>query len=378
MDQHQVRAGNEPHDPHGIAGSRRSLAHRPVTVWAATVAVFAALHAAVLVGASYWRYGDAQRAWPQTRAVLAQWDVHAASVTDIPGRWGGEWTDIPAPALDLDSGAVITQVLASTAAFALLLGAAMVLAVHGHRALARFGALIPAVSVAAMGGILARIAPMVPVPGSTPIDQLNLDMWPAALRDDRIALDRAMATTDTPIWWNALLAVLVAVVALVGVRQVLRVGRETAATVGRPAPWRVGATIGVLSVAMSVALAGDGSVPVNLAVVTGLTAFLLAAAAACTSAFVVTVMTLGVVATHWALLSAFDRAGGAPGGWSIGTSGAQSSWTLGTAVALLLAPVAGWATAELWSRAVRHSASRSAQTAEGRSTGGFSVPEPSR
>jgi hypothetical protein len=209
-----------------------------------------------------------------------------------------------------------------------------------------------------MGGVLARVAPMIPVPGNTPLDQLNLDQWPAALRDDRIALDRAMATTDTSLWWNALLAALVAVIAVIGVRRVLRESTDAVPANGRPAPWRVGAAVGVLAVATSISLVGDGSIEVNLAVVTGVTAFLLAAAAACSSAFVVTVMTLGVLATHWALAAAFDRSGGAPGGWGIGTSGAQSSATLGTTVALLLVPLVGWGSAEVWSRVASHAAAR--------------------
>lgn len=377
MDLHQLWVGDGPDDPHGVHGAVRSLLRRPVIVWAVAVGAFAALHAIVLVGASYWRYLGAQRAWPQTQAVLAQWDVDAARVT-AKGLWGSEWTDLPAPALDLDGGAVITQVLASSASFAVLLGAVLVLAVHVHRRLAWFGAVVPAVSVAAMGGLLARIAPMIPVPGSTPVEMLNLDMWPPELRQDRIDLDRAMAATDTPVWWNALLAVVVATVALLAVRRVLRLTgpQVNEAASGRPAPWRVGLAVGALAVAASVALVGDGSIAVNLAVVTGLSAFVLAAAAACTSAFVVTVLTLGVGTAHWALAAAFDRSGGAQGGWGIGTSGAQSSWTLGSTVALLLAPLAGWAVAEVWARASHRAAHGPSTTSAHRSRRQFPSPEP--
>ena len=246
--------------------------------------------------------------------------------------------------------------LAATAGFAVVLGAALVLAVHGRRALAYLGALLPAISVAAMGGVLGRVSPMIPVYGATDARELNLEQYPAALRADRIAIDRTFAWADTPVWWNGVVALLVGALAVIAVRRVLRVATTVAAPAGRPSPVRVALGIGLLAAALPFVVADDSYVATNLALVTGLTAFVLAAAAACSGVFVALALALGVVATHAQLAAAFGRASGATGGWGVGTGGAQQTATIGTAVALTLTPLVAWAVAETWSLVARHAA----------------------
>lgn len=366
--------GTDRDDPHGVVGAVRSLLRRPLVVWAIPVTAFAALHTAITVGAAWLRYLDAQAAWPQTQAAVARFDSHAAGLTGADASWVGAWQDLGAPALDLDGWAATQQVLAATAGFAVVLGAALVLAVHSRRALGYVGALVPAISVAAMGGVLGRVSPMIPVDGATDVRQLNLEQYPAALRADRIALDRTFAWADTPVWWNGVVALLVGAIAVVAVRRVLRVATTVAVPAGRPSPVRVALGIGLLAAAVPFVVADESYVAPNLALVTGLTAFVLAAAAACSGVFVALVLALGVVATQAQLAAAFDRASGATGGWGVGTGGAQHTATIGTAVVLVLTPLVAWAVAETWSLVTRHAA---APGGGDRSAGVLAVPGPS-
>jgi hypothetical protein len=351
--------GAGPDDPHGITGAIRSLLRRPAVIGSLAVLAFAVLHSAITVGASYWRYWGAQQAYAPTQAALAAWRVAAAGLTGRDAEWAGLWSPIGPPTLDLDGWAALEQVAAATTAFAALLGVALVLAVHGRRRLAVVAALTTGASVAAMAGVLARVSPMVPVAGDTDPRYLNLDEYPEALRGPRVLLAAAMAAQDTSTWWNWSIAFLTAALALGAVVVVLRRSPPTPIPAGRPQPATSGAVVlgaaalvtllggsAVLALAQSLGAEDvDLAVSVPFLVITALTIFSAAAAASTSRAFVAILLSLGFLVVHSLLHAAFDRGGGAPGGWGVGTGGLQVYATWGSAAALIAAPVLGWAVA---------------------------------
>ena len=334
---------------------QRPVMHDAARPWAVAVGVVALVDAAATIGASFWRYADARAAWPATQAAVADWQRAVDAMPD-KGSVGLVGWDFPPPTLDLDLSAATVQIAAATTAFAVLLAAAMLLAMRGRRVLAVVAALAPAVSVAVMGGPLARLAPMIPVHGLPAPPAEMTSAWPAALRPSMLEIDLAVTEVDTPVWWNAALAVVVGVIAVAAVAHILRRGPLVESAPLRGRPDFVGALVGSAAGLAVLSEPRDyGSVALTFVAGTCVVAFALAAAGAVAHLGSALALSLGMLATHGLVLLAFDRGSGAPGGWGVGSGGAQVSATTASAVVLVAAPLAGSALAVAWAALPIHS-----------------------
>lgn len=190
-----------------------------VAVWSVAVVVLAVLHTVITLAASYWRYAADAAAHDGAVAAVDRFNALASQL-------GDEWGFQPPgpPALDLDAGAALGQVIAATASFGVLLAVALVLLAHGRIASAYVAAATTGVSVATMAGLLARTSPMIPTDASADPAWLNLDQYPQALRQARIDMDAALVAQDTATWWNYAVAAVVALVALAAVEVCRRRG----------------------------------------------------------------------------------------------------------------------------------------------------------
>jgi hypothetical protein len=338
-----------------------------VTIAALATGAFAALTTAVTVGASYARFHADADAAPGIAVALRHYrEVVAAQPSRLQVY---SWADIGPARLDLDLGAAAVQVAAATTAFGVLLGIACLLAVRGQGRFALLAAALPALSVATMGGPLARMTPMISVRIAEP-DVATPGGWPPALQPGIRTLLAAIPVTDTPIWWNALVSLATGVIALAAVALVRRSGVRRSGVPGRPHPALVGAVLvlGSALVALAVQSTPDdvdgrpGAAPAFV-LMTGLIVLVTAVAAATSRAFPAVVMALGMLAVHYALFVAWNRDSGAPGGWGVGTGGAQQSATWVSAAILIGAPLVAWGLASLMAVERRWSARRATPSA---------------
>lgn len=324
----------------------------PVVLGTATL-VFLVLQTAVTLGAAWWRYQAEVAAWPGLQAAVDTWTKVASTLRSANGvDWTGEGSGYGPPAPDLDLAAAAAQVVAGTAAFAVVLSVALLLASRRQRALAVLAAITAGASVASLGGVLAWTAPMVPVAANLDPASLRLDDYPAALVAPRIAMMRALGATDTPAWWAWTLGVAVALIALVAVAIAVRGCAPVETIPGRPRPGWPGLLVaaGGLLVALVFVVDGDPSTRLTPALlgVTVLLVLTVAAAAASERAAIAWYLALGLLGVHALLYVAFNRDGGAPGGWGVGSGGPQAHATTMTFVLLVAAPLAGWALASAW------------------------------
>jgi hypothetical protein len=343
--------GVGPDDRNSVRGAVRHLRRLPVAVWALAVLGFLVLDVAVVVGAAAWRTSQLQDLRPVYEAVHA----HMAPVYEVLG-----FGSYPAEPWDYswDTWAMTLQVLAATSAFALLLGAAVVLAARRYVVLAVIGALLPAVSVAIGSGLLAAAAPMIPAP-SVPSDVVpSWDGYPLGMQQAMAAESAAYPWTDVPQWWSVLLGAVVGLIALGAVAVVLRRTDALPRISGRPLPFWPSICALVLS-AGAVTLVGvdvwtpDGRLPA-FAVVTAATACVLAAAGASSRWWASAALSVGTLAVHGLLYTAFNREGGVPGSWGLDDLGLYASTV--SVVVLAVAPVAGWLLASAWAGLHRRTA----------------------
>jgi hypothetical protein len=325
-------------------------------VWVAALATFAVLATAVTFGASWWREHTYAAAWPGLQSAVNHWNAVVATLSPPATGWAMRADDVGVPGSDLDLAAALTQVVTTSVGFALLLGVALLLASRRHRLLAFSTALTAGISVFLATGVLAWFAPMLPVPLRLTATQTNGDAYPAALRGPEAELIDATIVTDTPAWWAGLLGVAVAMIAMVAVVVMLRRCPVVAPLADRPAPVWPGLLVGALALVPLIAADDElfGSErPSVLVLVTCAVAVVSAAAAAAERAGIAVAVSVGVLVAHLMVYVAFNRDGGAPGGWGVGTGGHQVTATTTTVVVLALAPLAGWAFATAWAALVR-------------------------
>lgn len=329
-----------------------------VAVWSVAVVVLAVLHTVITLAASYWRYAADAAAHDGAVAAVDRFNALARQA-------GDEWGFQPPgpPALDLDTGAALGQVIAATASFGVLLAVALVLLAHGRTVSAYVAAATTGASVATMAGLLARTSPMIPTHASADPGRLNLDQYPLALRQARIDLDAALVTQDTATWWNYAVAALVALVALAAVEVCRRHGLVYPATASAPVLVDVLVVVVVLggTALLLGSLAPDASwseTDDRLYVVTLVVAVLAARAAASSRIGTAVGLSVGFALAHGLLYAAFDRDGGAPGGWGVSTGGPQVYASTATAVVLVVTPVLGWIAGAVWAERVARRAVR--------------------
>ena len=337
----------------GPLGSRRRTG---VQVWVVALAAFLVLAAAVTLGASWWREHTYAAAWPGVKSAVDHWNAAVATLSPPANGWAMRADELGPPSRDLDLGAALTQVVTASFGFALLLGVALLLASRRNRLLAFSTALSSGFSVFLTAGVLAWCAPMIPVQLRLMDLQSNLGAYPAALRGPRSELIDATIVTDTPAWWAGLVGTAVAMIAMLAVLVMLRRSPVVLALPDRPAPLWPGLLVGAL--ALMPLIAADSELfgtkrPSVLVIVTCAVAVASAAAAAAERASIAIAVTCGVVLAHLMIYVAFNRDGGAPGGWGVGTGGPQVTATATTVVVLALAPLAGWALASAWASLVR-------------------------
>jgi hypothetical protein len=325
-------------------------------VWLASLAAYLVLAAAVIFGASWWREHTYTAAWPAVQSAVNHWNAVVATLSPPAHGWAMRADDLGAPGSDLDLAAALTQLVTASVGFALLLGLALLLASRRNRMLAFSTALTAGISVFLTAGLLAWFAPMLPVQLRLMDLQSNLGAYPAALRGPRAELIDATIVTDTPAWWAGLLGAAVAMIAALAVVVMLRRCPVVLPLPDRPAPIWPGLLVGVL--ALVPLIAADSELfgtkrPSVLVIVTCAVAVASAAAAAAERASIAIAMTCGVLLAHLMVYVAFNRDGGAPGGWGVGTGGPQVTATTTTVVVLALAPLAGWALASAWAALVR-------------------------
>jgi hypothetical protein len=361
---HERTATHFPTFTRAAAAAYREITSRYVATWCTAVAAFAAVSAAVTVGASYWRYlGDAAA---HDAAAAARDRFNAASVAS-----GTDWGTLPQvgpAALDLDTGAAIGQVLAATVAFGVLLAVALVLAAHGRTVAAYVAALVPAASIGLMAGPLAWTAPLVPVPsldaGTGMPDQLT-----PAMRDAYAALQAVQVAQDTPAWWTWAIAAVAGVVALLAVHVARRGGVYDAHGIART-PLGLDVGVVVLVVGAVALLLGSLVDPetfeqapgrdVRLLAVTVVIAVLAARAASASRIGTAIALSVGFGVAHLLLLAAFTRNlsdgfashSGAQGGWAVGSSGPQVYASLPSVLVLVVTPVIAWIAGALWAQRV--------------------------
>lgn len=320
----------------------RGEERRGLRIWAAAAAAFAVLHTLILVGAAVARTAQIERMQDAYAAALAAVD-RLYGVTTDPILWVEPF----------DAGAVLTQTMASTAAFATLLGVALLLVARRHRLGA--GAAVAAIALSTFFGlgVLAETVPFIPVP------QQLTDFGPRAGLDPAFAaayrvLDESTPWQDTPWWWRLALALAFASIAAAAVVRLLRRTEPVPDLPGRVGPAIPSAlTASVLGLAvlqvetLSYVPAGR---TMGLALAVGLMAVVACAAAATCRLGTAFAISAGFALTHALLWLAFNRPGGAPGGWGVGSGGPEIYATATTAAALLLAPLLGWGVAVLWSQ----------------------------
>ena len=321
---------------------------RPVgfLAWTLGVAAFALLDLAVTVGASYSRLSTAQAHWPAVRDALTDWDLAVATLTDRREQFASFTWGITAPALDLDVGAALGQVAAQTVMFAVLLSASVVIAVHGRRTLALASVLAPAVSVAALSGVLALVTP--PLLATAPSLPLSdFDSWPATLQPVVARLDEAITTSVLPVWWRVVLAALVASIALVVVLVVLHRSARLEAPEHRPSPVLPGLAVAVLLTSAVTMEPTDGwPIADGIVLTTFLVVLVLAAAGSLLRGFSAVLLTAGVLLAQLAAGRAPDGSWAWSAGWNEGPfADRPTAWS---AVALVAAPVLGWLVAVAW------------------------------
>ena len=337
----------------GPSGSRRRAG---VVVWTGALAAFVVLATAATVGASWWREHTYRAAWPALQTAVDHWNAAVATLSPDHSSWAMRAEELGVPGTDLDPAAALTQIATASLGFSLLLAVALLLASRRQRVLAFATAVSTGVSVVVTAGILGRFAPMLPVPLVDTDSQLDPSAYPAALRASRAELIAATVVTDTPAWWSALLGAAVAVVAVLAVVMMLRRCPGVPSLADRPAPIWPGLLVGTLALLPLIAADSEpfGQVrPSLLLLVTCTVAVVSAAAAAAERAGIAVVLSLGALLAHLMLYVAFNRDGGAPGGWGVGTGGPQVNATTTTVVLLVLAPLAGWALASAWAALVR-------------------------
>ena len=350
--------GVGPDDRSSVRGALHHLRRLPVVVWAAAVLAFLLLDSAVVAGAAAWRTARLQELRPAYEAVHAQ----MAPVYEVLGfhsypleDWDYSW----------DTWAMTLQVLAATAAFALLVGAAVMLASRRYVVLSGLAALLPAVSVAFGTGVLAFGAPSIPAPSSPAEFSSSWEGYPVGMQQAMAAEQATYPWTDVPQWWSLLVGALVAALALATVAVVLRRTEAVPRIAGRPLPFWPSIVALVLG-AGAVTLVGvdvwapDGRLPA-FSVMTAATACVLSAAAAASRWWGAVALSVGSLAVHGVLYTALNREGGAPGSWGLDELGLYASTV--SVVVLAVAPLAGWLMAAAWGALHRRASLRHAPSA---------------
>ena len=185
--------------------------------------------------------------------------------------------------------------------------------------------------------------------------------WPEAVHGVFLEVLLAMAKSGTPVWWNAAIAVAVAAIAVAAVVLVLRRAPVLGVTPNRARADIVG---GLVAWGAAIVVSNEprdlGVVETSFLVATFVVALALGAAGAVSRARTALVLSVGVLAVDALVHAAFDRDGGAPGGWGVASGGAQVSATTGSAIAIAAAPLAGWAVAAAWAALPIHEPRRKA------------------